>query len=36
MNAEAEDFLPRRNATEITRVMINDLANHDIEEPLNE
>ena len=35
MNAET-DFLPRRNAIEITRVMISNLANHDIVGTLNE
>ena len=33
MNSESEEFRPRRNASEITRVRINELANDDREGP---
>ena len=36
MNEEAEEFQPRRNTSEIARVMINNLAKDDREGPLNE
>ena len=36
MNAEAEEFRPRRDANEIARVRINDLANDDRKGPFNE
>ena len=36
MNAEAKEFRPRRNANEITRVRINDLAKGNREGPFNE
>ena len=36
MNANAEEFRPRRNASEIARIRIIDLANDGMEEPLNE
>ena len=36
MDAEAKEFRPKRNASEMTRVRINDLANDDREGPFNE
>ena len=36
MNVNAEEFWPRRNASEIARIRIIDLANDGMEEPLNE
>ena len=36
MDAEAKEFRPRRNANEMARVRINDLANDDREGPFNE
>ena len=36
MNVNAEEFQPRKNAFEIERIRIIDLANDRMEEPLNE
>ena len=35
MNVNAEEFRPRRNASEIARIMITELANDEMEELLN-
>ena len=36
MNVNAEEFRPRRNASEIARIRITELTNDEMEEPLNE
>ena len=35
MNVNAEEFRPRRNVSEIARIMITELANDEMEELLN-
>ena len=35
MDVNAEEFRPRRNASEIARIMITELANDEMEELLN-
>ena len=35
MNVNAEEFRPRRNASEIARIMITELANDEMEELLS-
>ena len=36
MNVNAEEFQPRRTAFEIAQIRITELANDEMEEPLNE